>query len=116
MLVTSIFFFSDNVFYPSQNKFQNKFLFLVTVILSSANAVDLDQAKYLSFGKELSLSGLLTTLRKKTFEQIMGKEENNCNQHFLLFPQCVFYTSQKVFIFLVMFIFLSSYALNLDDS
>ena len=30
----------------------------------------------------------LTTLRKKTFENIVGKGENAGNQHFLLFPQC----------------------------
>ena len=28
------------------------------------------------------------TLRKKTFENIVGKEENAVNQHFLLFPLC----------------------------
>ena len=31
---------------------------------------------------------LLTTLRKKPFENIVGKGENAGNQHFLLFPQC----------------------------
>ena len=30
----------------------------------------------------------LMTQREKTFENIMGKEENAGNQHFLLFPQC----------------------------
>ena len=33
-------------------------------------------------------SRLLTTLRKKSFENIVGKGENAGNQHFLLFPQC----------------------------
>ena len=28
------------------------------------------------------------TLRKKTFENILEKEENAGNQYFLLFPQC----------------------------
>ena len=31
---------------------------------------------------------LLTTLRKKPYENIVGKGENAGNQHFLLFPQC----------------------------
>ena len=29
-----------------------------------------------------------TTPKKKPFENIVGKEENAGNQHFLLFPQC----------------------------
>ena len=33
-------------------------------------------------------SQLLTTLRKKPFENMMGKGENAGNQHFFLFPQC----------------------------
>ena len=33
-------------------------------------------------------SRLLTTPRKKPFENIVGKGENAGNQHFLLFPQC----------------------------
>ena len=49
MLVTSIFSFSNNVFYPSQNKFQ----FSAKFNLSSANAFNLDQSKNLSLGKEL---------------------------------------------------------------
>ena len=49
MLVTSIFSFSQNVFYPSQNKFH----FSVTFFFSSANAFNLDQSKILSFGKEI---------------------------------------------------------------
>ena len=40
----------------------------------------------------------LTTPRKKTFENIVGKEENAGNQHFLLFPQCFLtYQRQKSF-------------------
>ena len=31
---------------------------------------------------------LLTTLKKKPFENIARKGENAGNQHFLLFPQC----------------------------
>ena len=48
MLVTSIFFFSNNVFYSPINRFCAKF------ILSSANALNLDQSKILSFGKRLN--------------------------------------------------------------
>ena len=51
MLVTSIFSFSHNVSYPSQNKFQISAKF----DLLSANASNLDQSKYFSFGKELTL-------------------------------------------------------------
>ena len=50
MLVASILSSSHNVFYPLQNEFQ----FLITIILSSANAFNLDQSKNLSFGKELN--------------------------------------------------------------
>ena len=31
---------------------------------------------------------LLMALKKKAFENIVGKGENADNQHFLLFPQC----------------------------
>ena len=50
MLVTSIFSLSHNVFCSSQHKCQ----FLSQNILSSANALILDESKCLSFGKELS--------------------------------------------------------------
>ena len=33
-------------------------------------------------------SRLLVTLKKKPFENNVGKGENACNQNFLLFPQC----------------------------
>ena len=33
-------------------------------------------------------SRLLTTLKQRTFENIVGKGENAGNRHFLLFPQC----------------------------
>ena len=33
-------------------------------------------------------SWLLTTLREKTFENMVGKRESACNQHFFLYPQC----------------------------
>ena len=49
MLVTSIFSFSHNVFYPSKKEF----LFL-TFNLLSANAFKLDQSQNLLLGKEVS--------------------------------------------------------------
>ena len=49
-------------------------------------------------------------LKKKPFENIVGKGENAGNQHFLLFP--VFYPSQKKFQFSVKF----NLSLNLDQS
>ena len=49
ILVISIFSFSQNIFNPSQNNFS----FSVTYILSSANALNLDQSEILS-GKGLS--------------------------------------------------------------
>ena len=51
MLVTSIFSFSHNVFFftlPNTN-----FDFGITIILSSANALNLVKTKILLFGKEL---------------------------------------------------------------
>ena len=69
MPVTSIFSFSNNVFYPCKTNvtFSAKFNLL------SANAFNLDQSKNLSFGKELM------TLEKKPFENIVGKRENAGN-------------------------------------
>ena len=48
MLLTSIFFFSDYVFYSSQNKIQ-----FCNNILSSAKSFNFDQSKILPFGNEL---------------------------------------------------------------
>ena len=44
-------------------------------------------------------SRLLTTLRKKPFENIVGKGENAGNKHFLLFPQCFISFSKQISIF-----------------
>ena len=49
---------------------------LVTFILSSVNAFNLDHCKILLFGKEL------TTLKQRAFENIVGKGESAGN-HFL---------------------------------
>ena len=37
----------------------------------------------------------LTTLKKRAFENIVGKEENACDQHFLLFPCFLLYQRCK---------------------
>ena len=60
-------------------------------------------------------SRLLTTLRKKSFANIVEKGENAGNQHFLLFPQCFFYPSKIKFQVLIHTFELSSAnAFNLD--
>ena len=62
------------------------------------------------FGKRLILlihnyllfttqSRLLTTLKEKAFENIVGKGENAGNQHFLLFPQCFLPFPKQISIF-----------------
>ena len=55
MLITSIFSFWYNVFYPSLNKLQ----IFNTFILSSANALKLNQSDIL-FGEELTLYSIGT--------------------------------------------------------
>ena len=56
--------------------------------------------KYLKIGKQILFyrftkqTPLLTTLKKRAFENILGKGENASKQHFLLFPQC-FLTFQE---------------------
>ena len=42
---------------------------------------------------------LLTPLRKKPFENTIGKGENAGNQHFLLFPQCFLPFPEQISIF-----------------
>ena len=51
MLVSTIFSFCHNVFYPSENEFH----FLATFILSSAIAFNLDLSKIVSFATDLSI-------------------------------------------------------------
>ena len=62
MLVTSIFSFSQYVFYSLQNKFQ----FSVTFILSSANPFNFDQSKNLLFCKELKTSNVIRNSCRST--------------------------------------------------
>ena len=61
-------------------------------------------------------SQLLTTLGKEALEKILGKEENACNQLFLLFPKSFLPFPKQVSFFLVAFIFPSASSLNLDRS
>ena len=42
---------------------------------------------------------LLKTVRKVTFENIVGKEENAGYQHFLLFPQCFLSYQRRIALF-----------------
>ena len=60
-----------------------------------------------------SQSQLLTTLKKKPFENIVGKGENAVNQHFLLFPQCFLPFSKYISFFKPHFLLLSANAFNL---
>ena len=53
------------------------------------------------------------TLKKKHFENIVGKGENAGNQNFILFPQCFPKTNFK---FSVTLFLCSAYAFNLNQS
>ena len=44
-------------------------------------------------------SKLLLTLRKKPYENIVGKGENAGNQHFLFFPQCFLPIPKRISVF-----------------
>ena len=75
MLVTSILFFSHNVFYPMKDKFK----FLVTFNLSSANAFILDQSEILLSRNGLTHSYTMTPFdapRKQAFWKHCGKRRN----------------------------------------
>ena len=58
-------------------------------------------------------SRLVTTLRKKAFENFVGNGENAGYQHFFLFPQ-YFLSSKQTSFFGVAFILSSANALNFD--
>ena len=78
MLVTSIFSFSSNVFYPSQNKF----------IFSSARSFLSDWSKILLCGKELFC--ILQFAIKDLFCRVLSKNsllilQSDLMQHFLMF-------------------------------
>ena len=90
------------------NLSKTKIIVLVPFILSSANALKLDQSKIVLFGNRLTLPNakILDMSKLKAFagdkidvteklkfvlervENIVGKGENAGYQHFLLFPQC----------------------------
>ena len=78
-------------------------------------------SRILLLGKELTLttqSGLLMTLRKRPFENIVAKGENAGNQHFLLFPQCFLTIPKRIsdFKLHVQCILSSANAFNLNKS
>ena len=119
MLVTSIFFFSHNVFYPLKT---NSY-FSATFILLYANAFNFDQSKNFLLGKELNLTlpnnrivnlsklkaiagGKIIVTQKLKFIlgriENVGKGENAGYPHFLLFPLCLknfLYAPAKQFFF-----------------
>ena len=69
--------------------------------------------KYLTFQLLTTQSRLLTTIKKKPFENIMRKGENTGNQHFLLLPQCfLLYQKIRDHIFLLEFNLLTANPLN----
>ena len=54
------------------------------------------------FGKGLILNHTITTFndpKEESVENIVGKEENAGNQHFLLFPQCFLPFPKQISIF-----------------
>ena len=61
-------------------------------------------------------SRILTTLKKKPLENIVGKGENAGNQHFLLFTQCFLLFLKQISIFDSHLSLLSANASSLDQS
>ena len=100
MLVTSIFFFCHNVFYPSQNKFCffQSWLFCRLQMFSIWT-----KFKVLSFGKELkpitTQCHILMHYRYIAVENTMRKEEIACSKEFLLFSQCFLHYMALIFHF-----------------
>ena len=85
LLVTSIFSFSHNVSYPSQDNFW----FWITFILLSANPFNLDWCKILSFGKELTLYFINTHFDASitdSFWKHCGKRRNCSKRAISPFP------------------------------
>ena len=60
-------------------------------------------------------SRILTTLKKKPFENSVGKGENAGNQHFLLFPHCFLPFFNQIIIFSATFILSSANPFNFDQ-
>ena len=65
MLVTSIFFFSHDIFYPSKTNFS----FLVTIFLSAAVAFNLDQSRKLFLDNELTLNQIIAVGKDDFWKQ-----------------------------------------------
>ena len=88
MLVTSIFFFPNNVYKNFFTQLQG-------------------HQKLLLYRKGLTLYHTIETFTyprvnfKKTFENIVGKGENAGYQHFLLFPQCFLHFHKQISIFYI---------------
>jgi hypothetical protein len=59
-------------------------------------AIDLNLNQSLLFTTQFRL---LTTLKHRAFENIVGKEENAGKQHFFLFPQCFLLYKRKKTLF-----------------
>ena len=56
------------------------------------------------------------TLKKKAYENMVGKGENTGNQHFLLFPQCFLLFPKPISSFELHFDLSSINAFNLDKA
>ena len=81
--------------------------------------LNLNGCKFLTYYETLfHTTQLLTTLKKKPFENIVDKGENSGNRHFLLFPQCFLPISKRISMFnlhFYLFCHLQN-ASNLDQS
>ena len=90
MLVTSIFSFFHNVFYPFQytkNPIQFKCLIDHNAIYPPFDKI-LKGTKLKAFADDKMNVAEMTISLYDRIENTVGKEENAGYQHFLLFPQC----------------------------
>ena len=53
--------------------------------------------------------------QQTTFENIVGKEEIDCNEQFLLFPQCFLLNQKIVFSFVNIFDIISFFAAEMEE-
>ena len=85
---------------------------LVTFILSTTNSFNIDQFKILLFGKELTLHSIdtLTHERQTAFENIVGNGKIDCNEQFLLSPQCFLLNQITISTFVHIFYIISLFA------
>ena len=94
LLKTSNFSFSHSVFYL----FHKTFCHLIKFEIVVCKTFQFGRVQNLLFGKGLTpyQSWVLTTLKYRIFEKIVGNKENAGDQHFLLFPPCFLpYKGQK---------------------